>query len=559
MGRALNVIGVPTGAATFSAALEGLTSLNELYLRQHPETPALAASGVRYEKPKSTKWRDIPQVLKSGWGDCESLSTWRAAELRVSGEDPMAQALVYQTGPTKFHSIVLRGDGSVEDPSIEHGMKAPPGLVDRYADWNAALSAAGPEPAAAADVLGWDDDVDFACCGIGEDIYDTDDLVFEVERTPKGFRGHVRIPIGGGRALYGATSTASSERQAEEKATAVVGIIGSFWDDVTALASPFPQASAALRIARNKHVQNLAKSAYGRAKGKGGGGGGTTPASDAQRFRTNYADEQARRAKDADAIAKAADVAPTDGPEEVAQQQQSHEQEHEQQIDLRDSPADQQEVNAEFLAAQQQIDVYGFGPTPDEDAIIGELNAELAAASRPCPVDGFSNSRPGRGGRARINKRTPQRTPAYHDLPANRPDGSGGGGGGWQPDGGGAPPGMPGSPMAGSGYGDRAGYYPADRGGGGMSPRQWAQLQQQQQQGQGYGGGGQSSGGGGDSGGGGGGGYYPPDQYASSAPAAVSPEAFFNPWGSGLDQDEKADLLAQSQGVPVEAGFGYGY
>jgi hypothetical protein len=79
------------------------------------------------------RWRYPHDVITSGWGDCQDLSAYRAAELRVSGEDPMARVRVYPTGMgpdgsiTKFHAVVERGNGAVEDPSVILGMSPIPG------------------------------------------------------------------------------------------------------------------------------------------------------------------------------------------------------------------------------------------------------------------------------------------------------------------------------------------------------------------------------------------------------------------------------------------------
>lgn len=283
MGRALNVIGVPTGAATFSAALEGLTALDEQLLRDHPELPALADSGVVYDKSPTSKWRTVVDILNGDKGpklkaDCEALAPWRAAELRVSGEDPAAHVLVYPSGTSKFHAIVMRGDGTLEDPSLALGMKGPPQLLENYGWWNATvapmLAAEQPAPDPTQQVLGFDEDV--ACIGVAEDPTPGKDVVtFEVHRTDDGFRGEFRVPFIDGRALFGQSSTSATPEEAEDKATKVLGFVGSIWDDLSALA-PTPGAKAAINIARNQHVQNLAKAAYGKASGlihHGGGGG----------------------------------------------------------------------------------------------------------------------------------------------------------------------------------------------------------------------------------------------------------------------------------------------
>lgn len=87
--------------------------------------PRLYASGVRYrrERPEEREsWRTIPVVLAEGHGDCEDLASWRAAELRVSGEDPQARPFIYRTRSGSYHVVVRRGDGEVEDPSRLLGM-----------------------------------------------------------------------------------------------------------------------------------------------------------------------------------------------------------------------------------------------------------------------------------------------------------------------------------------------------------------------------------------------------------------------------------------------------
>ena len=260
MGRALSVIGVPTGAGEYSAALEGLTALNEYLLRGNPDTPALYDAGVGYTKESTDKWRDLKAVLSTKNGDCEALSTWRAAELRVSGEDPLASVVVYKTGPQKYHAIVLRGDHTVEDPSVRLGMKPPAGLLDAYANWNDTVAMA-PRQEDQPMVMGESDDV--ACAVIGvNDAPDDVEVSYFVVGTDDGFKGVIRVPFSDGRALFAETSTSGSDAEASAKAHRVLGVIGSVWDDLIILA-PSPQAQAAIRIARNDHVQNLAKAAYG--------------------------------------------------------------------------------------------------------------------------------------------------------------------------------------------------------------------------------------------------------------------------------------------------------
>ncbi len=108
------------------AALESVTRLNEQMIASG-EVPSFER-GLRY----GVKWRPEPpgdehfdsaeRVLKRGWGDCDDLAPWHAASLRASGEDPEALAIVKRSGPKRWHAIVQRGDGSIDDPSKRAGM-----------------------------------------------------------------------------------------------------------------------------------------------------------------------------------------------------------------------------------------------------------------------------------------------------------------------------------------------------------------------------------------------------------------------------------------------------
>ena len=127
MSKALSAsLEVPSSPGTYTAALEGLTGVNEVLMRRDPSIPPLYSTGVQWEvrqgDPSETRWRYAPDVALEGWGDCQDLSAYRAAELRVSGADPAAHVRVYPTGPNRYHAVVARGDGTVEDPSAILGM-----------------------------------------------------------------------------------------------------------------------------------------------------------------------------------------------------------------------------------------------------------------------------------------------------------------------------------------------------------------------------------------------------------------------------------------------------
>jgi len=114
----------PVRAEAIDAALSGLQSLAEMELLSGG-FPPLYESGVRYRRePRgSERWQTPSQTLARGEGDCEDLAAWRAAELRVSGEDLAARAVVVRSGPRTWHAVVQRGDGSFEDPSAALGME----------------------------------------------------------------------------------------------------------------------------------------------------------------------------------------------------------------------------------------------------------------------------------------------------------------------------------------------------------------------------------------------------------------------------------------------------
>lgn len=102
--------------ATLRIMLDALTQADVLYLREHPETPAVYDSGVVYhEEPEGAEdWQDIPTCLRLGWADCEDLACWQAAELIVRhGIDAWADFTkqVLADGRVLYHIIVRLPDG----------------------------------------------------------------------------------------------------------------------------------------------------------------------------------------------------------------------------------------------------------------------------------------------------------------------------------------------------------------------------------------------------------------------------------------------------------------
>jgi hypothetical protein len=121
---------IPFNRRVLNLLLEALTEINVAILRTYGErVPLLYESGVVYRRESigQEDWCDVIELLRLKYGDCEDLSCWRAAELRVRYGDSQARAFV--KGPRRlpggvlmYHIQVQRGDGRIEDPSLVLGM-----------------------------------------------------------------------------------------------------------------------------------------------------------------------------------------------------------------------------------------------------------------------------------------------------------------------------------------------------------------------------------------------------------------------------------------------------
>ena len=119
-------------APVLNAALEGVTRLDEALIKEGTVPPFRTdVENVRWkpEPPGGEHFDHAAIVHGRGWGDCDDLAPWHAASLRVTGEDPGATAIVKKSGPKRWHCLVRRSDGSIDDPSIEAGMPAPGAVV----------------------------------------------------------------------------------------------------------------------------------------------------------------------------------------------------------------------------------------------------------------------------------------------------------------------------------------------------------------------------------------------------------------------------------------------
>ena len=120
-------------APVLNAALESVTRLNE-QMMANGEVPTIDKGikhGVRWkpEPPGDEHFDHAKTVMARKWGDCDDLAPWHAATLRHTGEDPDAKAIVYRSGEKRWHAVVQRSDGSIDDPSKRAGMGASVGIA----------------------------------------------------------------------------------------------------------------------------------------------------------------------------------------------------------------------------------------------------------------------------------------------------------------------------------------------------------------------------------------------------------------------------------------------
>jgi len=104
------------------ALLVALIALDRRYLRNHPNTPPLYASGVVYMKTPG--WLTIEAMYRKGYGDCKSLAAALIAERAEQGIEcrPVFRDIKRGDGGYEFHILVQCPDGRYEDPSKICGM-----------------------------------------------------------------------------------------------------------------------------------------------------------------------------------------------------------------------------------------------------------------------------------------------------------------------------------------------------------------------------------------------------------------------------------------------------
>ena len=245
MGSALPLLGLPSKADMYAAALEGLVQVNGLILGKNPELPPLYDSGAVYAARPHNTWRRADQINGEGWGDCEGLSAWRVAELR-EGEDPGSRVGIYHTGPQKYHAIVIRGDDAIEDPSVALGMRWRPGMPTTRAEMNMINGRWPQRSGGHSIVIGsveeWDDPA-----AVSTTL---------VPHPDGGVAAQIKIPLADGRAIVATTSPSVDKAVATAKAANLLAdTAANIAKNPLLLANLNPYTAAAVQIYNNPEVK----------------------------------------------------------------------------------------------------------------------------------------------------------------------------------------------------------------------------------------------------------------------------------------------------------------
>jgi hypothetical protein len=164
-------------APVLNSALEAVTRLDHRLVTEGSAPTFLHGverRGIRWkpEPPGAERFDHAKTVMHRGHGDCDDLAPWHAGSLRATGEDPQARAVAVRTSPSRWHALVKRGNGKLEDPSRTAGMQAPEGaapavtspmfrgkgaqVVGDYGFQRRAAFACRPVPGPRGAVVGWE-------------------------------------------------------------------------------------------------------------------------------------------------------------------------------------------------------------------------------------------------------------------------------------------------------------------------------------------------------------------------------------------------------------------
>jgi hypothetical protein len=128
------VVVLPFSEELLMPALREVYEFNCSFLAANPTFPRLydlAAQGkMRFERePRrctdtacdEERFCTIPITVDQGWGDCDDLAPWLAAERTV--RDGILSIPVPMRSAVGYHIVVMRFDGVTEDPSLLLGMR----------------------------------------------------------------------------------------------------------------------------------------------------------------------------------------------------------------------------------------------------------------------------------------------------------------------------------------------------------------------------------------------------------------------------------------------------
>lgn len=121
----LTIPGEPT-AETLGIALEAATRLaqHDVANGAVPDIEQAISEGLEWapEPPGDESFDKPTDVYQRGWGDCDDLAPWLAAEMRETGYDTGATSIAVPSGPQTWHALVKGSDGTIYDPSVWAGM-----------------------------------------------------------------------------------------------------------------------------------------------------------------------------------------------------------------------------------------------------------------------------------------------------------------------------------------------------------------------------------------------------------------------------------------------------
>lgn len=102
-------------------ALDALAAVDELAIVRE-RLPGLYGGAIVYAPELGEQFRYAGEVARSGWGDCDDLAAYRAAELRLAGDRSARPWPVPAVGGLTPGHVVVRTARGDEDPSRALGM-----------------------------------------------------------------------------------------------------------------------------------------------------------------------------------------------------------------------------------------------------------------------------------------------------------------------------------------------------------------------------------------------------------------------------------------------------